>query len=129
MRQIAHPTVHVPSLDVERHRGLALLALIVVLAVAATATFLVVDDGDSGSSVAPQPRISEVTGGRGIVAPPVQRYDGGPNEGTAGVSTSSPAPAVRYDGGPNEGSAEITPSSPAPPVRYDGGPSEGFAGR
>jgi hypothetical protein len=124
MRQLAHPPVHVPSLSVPAHRGFALLALIVVLAFAATATVLIADDGGSSTSVAPEPRISEVTGGRTLVPSPVSRYDGGPNEGTAGSRVSplsSSAPRSRT------GPSPAVPAT-APAQRYDGGPEEGTAG-
>ena len=66
--------------------------------------FAVIDDDDV-TTVAP-PALSTLTVD-GV------RYDGGPEEGTAGVSSLNVAPAaitsgpVRYDGGPNEGSAAI----------------------
>ena len=71
-------------------------------------------------------------GGR---SPGAARYDGGPNEGSADVTTAnalgvmSQTGAHRYDGGPNEGSADIqfrgskaaaTPQTDSP--GYDGGP-------
>ncbi len=44
------------------------------------------------------------------------RYDGGPNEGSADVTTAKPGVypqtgSPRYDGGPNEGSADVTTGS------------------
>jgi hypothetical protein len=61
--------------------------------------------------------------------PPATRYDGGPEEGTRGMTQqrSVPAPGTRYDGGPEEGSRGITSAEP-PATRYDGGPEEGTRG-
>jgi hypothetical protein len=59
---------------------------------------------------------------------PDTRYDGGPEEGTRGMSTTTPAPDTRYDGGPEEGSRGMSTTSPAPDARYDGGPEEGTRG-
>ena len=66
-------------------------------------------------------------GTRGITAPaPGTRFDGGPDEGTRGI-VSGPAPGTRFDGGPDEGSRDIV-SGPAPGTRFDGGPDEGSRG-
>jgi hypothetical protein len=73
------------------------------------------------------------------IQPGATRYDGGPNEGSADVSTAKPGAvpqtgSPRYDGGPNEGSADVTTDSggkasvmPQTGTRYDGGPNEGSA--
>jgi hypothetical protein len=75
------------------------------------------------------PRELEATFDRSSAAP-ATRYDGGPEEGTAVIRSSSSQPAgIRYDGGPEEGTAATRSSSAEPPagIRYDGGPEEGTA--
>jgi hypothetical protein len=76
---------------------------------------------DAAPSVAQQAQAQALPGGT--------RYDGGPEEGTRGMTQqrSVPAPGTRYDGGPEEGSRGITPAAP-PAERYDGGPEEGTRG-
>ena len=56
---------------------------------------------------------------------PGTRFDGGPDEGTRGIT--APAPGTRFDGGPDEGTRGIV-SGPAPGTRFDGGPDEGSRG-
>ena len=66
--------------------------------------------------------------GRTASVQPGTRYDGGPEEGTRGATTSPVAPGTRYDGGPEEGSRGPLTSRVAPDTRYDGGPEEGTRG-
>ena len=81
---------------------------------------ILANDEDPATSVSTAtPAVAPTTSG--------ERYDGGPEEGTAEISTSR-APVSRYDGGPEEGTAAIT-TSRAPVSRYDGGPEEGTAAR
>jgi hypothetical protein len=76
---------------------------------------------DSAPSVAQQAQAQALPNGT--------RYDGGPDEGTRGMTQqrSVPAPGTRYDGGPEEGSRGIAPAAPSV-ERYDGGPEEGTRG-
>ena len=134
MSQLAHPH---PVIAARNHPRVSwtVVALVVLAAAAAVLLFAVIDDDDL--TVSP-PSLSTLTVD-GV------RYDGGPEEGTAGVSSLNVAPAaiasgpVRYDGGPNEGTAGVSSLSSAPeaPIvsrggpmgvtRYDGGPNEGSA--
>ena len=79
------------------HARVAWAALLAVLAVGLTFLVLALTgafDSDSGSA-------SSLPTSEGSTGSPTIRYDGGQEEGTAGLS----APAARYDGGPEEGGA------------------------
>src|SRR5918992_654386 len=67
----------------------------------------------SYSGPAPTRKLDGATDlGRTVPVRPGTRYDGGPEEGTRGATTSPPAPGTRYDGGPEEGTRSIAPSTP-----------------
>ena len=145
-----HPAVVLRS-HYNQLRALLATAMIAVAGLSAAVAILATnDDRDTSAGTATQ------------VSPPGPagdtRYDGGPEEGTANVSSSPPrvtsersfpglaheasgaqAGGQRYDGGPEEGTAALTQrSAPAtfdpnsikqpPGVRYDGGPEEGTSG-
>jgi hypothetical protein len=113
---MAHPTRHVPhvstpprlDLHVRSHRMVAMAALVAILGAIAFGIVLVTDSDDTvvppavpaEQSAAPAPEPS----GAGQT-----RFDGGPEEGTAGVhpstATHTNAGFYRFDGGPNEGTA------------------------
>jgi hypothetical protein len=115
-----------PPTVVRKNPMRALLAFVAlaVVGIAVTAVILTNnnDNGTTDANVASRgPAPAQTTQGL--------RYDGGPEEGTRGI-TQSPQPGTRYDGGPEEGTAAIAASTPAPSTagqRYDGGPEEGSA--
>jgi hypothetical protein len=118
---IQHPAESV-KLSFAARRAAWLLSIAVLIAVAAVAVVLLVSNGDDNNSSASTPASSNT-------ASPVTRYDGGPDEGTAGAATSGvilhsqtqirrgviPGPRPFHGGGFNE--------------RYNGGLEEGTAGR
>ena len=97
MSQLAHPH---PLIAARRHPRVSWLvvALIVCAAAVSIMLFSLADDDDVSRAL---PVVSTLTVD-GI------RYDGGPEEGTAAVSSVTVAPPARYDGGPNEGSAPVS---------------------
>jgi hypothetical protein len=101
MRQIAHP--HNPNMTLSAPtRWLWVVALVAALAVATIGAVALIDDGSETATFSSPAQVS------GQPQPGTVRYDGGPNEGTAGLSVSRPQPGiVRYDGGPNEGMAGV----------------------
>jgi len=119
MAQLAHIQSQVIPANTRTRRviGGAILALLVAGAVVLALTL---PGNDSSSTPANQPS---------AVAPGA-RFDGGPNEGTRGAVTRSPAdsPLTRFDGGPNEGSRGGQVVTPTAGVRFDGGPQEGTRG-
>jgi hypothetical protein len=137
-----------PAVVLRSHFNLvrALLGIAMIAVVALTvAVVMLANDGDdvSGSATARPVESINYGGfnhatGRPDAAPlpqrqpdgatQVQRYDGGPEEGTSGVSSTAPAPVQRYDGGPEEGISGVSSTAPAPVQRYDGGPEEGTSG-
>ena len=105
------PAQH-PSVVLRSHfklvRGLLAIAMVAVLALSAAVVILANDDDQvstatkSTPAVVPQPQTQ-----------PGIRYDGGPDEGTRGLSAQSQATAstTRFDGGPEEGTRGAQPSS------------------
>jgi hypothetical protein len=118
---IQHPAESV-KLSFAARRAAWLLSIAVLLAAAAVAVVLLVSNGDNNNSSASVPASSNT-------ATPVSRYDGGPEEGTAGVA----APAVILHSQTQIRRGVI--SGPRPfhgggfNERYNGGPEEGTAGR
>ncbi|HEY1359884.1 MAG TPA: hypothetical protein VGF21_16400 [Thermoleophilaceae bacterium] len=90
MSQLTHPRLQV-GLSSRFKTWLAVGAATAVAAV--PAAILISNDDNSTSSPA---SAAAATG---------LRYDGGPNEGTRGIS-ATPA-GLRYDGGPEEGAADV----------------------
>jgi hypothetical protein len=70
------------------------VALVAVVALAATVVILADDDIDTKVSVAPK---------SAQVLQPGTRFDGGPDEGTRGIQPQTLPPGTRFDGGPDEG--------------------------
>jgi hypothetical protein len=118
-----HPAVVLRS-HYDHMRALLAVAMIALVGLTAAVVILATDD-DPGTSAgsATQVRAPSQAGST--------RYDGGPEEGTAEVSTSQPRvtesqafPGLaheangaqtderRYDGGPEEGTAEVSASQP-----------------
>ena len=111
----------------------ALLVIAMIAVVGLTVAVVIVandrDDLSSNSALKPAESVNQPSG------PGAARYDGGPEEGTAGLNTAQ-APVTRYDGGPEEGTAIGSPAAaaalsahrPVDGTRYDGGPEEGTRG-
>jgi len=111
----------------------ALLVIAMIAVVGLTVAVVIVandrDDLSSNSALKPAESVNQPSG------PGAARYDGGPEEGTAGLNTAQ-APVTRYDGGPEEGTAIGSPAAaaalsahrPVNGTRYDGGPEEGTRG-
>jgi hypothetical protein len=131
----AIPTQH-PSVVLRSHynhlRALLAVAMIAVVGLTVAVVILANDNDDAGSTSAAVPVESGGTPGE-------VRYDGGPEEGTAGLAVRSApatfdpnsikeAPGVRYDGGPEEGTRGPIAVPDPPGTRYDGGPDEGTRG-
>ena len=118
----AIPSQH-PAVVLRSHynhlRALLVIAAIAVVGLTTAVVILANDDEPATSVSTATPAVAP--------SPTGERYDGGPEEGTAAISTSR-APVSRYDGGPEEGTAAISTSRP-PVTRYDGGPEEGTAAR
>ena len=114
-----HPAVVLRS-HYNHLRALLVIAMIAVVGLTVAVAILANDDDGrtSASFVSPV--------GAPAQAPPAQRYDGGPNEGTSGLLPAQ-RPTTRYDGGPNEGTRGLLPGQ-RPTTRYDGGPEEGSTG-
>ena len=112
----------------------ALLVIAMIAVVGLTVAVVIVandrDDVSSNSALKPAESVHQPSG------PGAARYDGGPEEGTAGLNTAQ-APVTRYDGGPEEGTqaigspaaaAALSADRPVDGIRYDGGPEEGTRG-
>jgi hypothetical protein len=74
----------------------ALLAVALVAIVALAATVVIVANDDNNASTSAQPKAEQQL-------PAGTRFDGGPDEGTRGIQAEAPAPGTRFDGGPDEG--------------------------
>jgi len=95
-------------------RALLVLAILAVVALAATVVILANDDDQvsGGATSAPSAEsinyggFNPATGRPDAVQqelPPGTRFDGGPDEGTRGIQAEPVAPGTRFDGGPDEG--------------------------
>ena len=136
-----HPAVVLKS-HYKAVRALLAAALIAIVALAATVVILANDDDQvSGNTSSAQPIESINYGGfNPATGKPVQqealpngtRFDGGPDEGTRGLSTSAvPAPGTRFDGGPDEGTRGPQSYWEQADARtsYQPAPDEGFKAR
>ena len=86
-----HPAVALKS----HYKAVRALLAVALVALAATIVILANDDTDTKVSIAPK---------SAQVLQPGARFDGGPDEGTRGISTGAALPAgTRFDGGPDEG--------------------------
>jgi hypothetical protein len=134
----AIPTQH-PAVVLRSHyqhlRALLAVAMIAVVGLTAAVVILATRDRGSSTIVSPARVASPVIPAgsqagatidhRGLNAAPgpTTRYDGGPEEGTRGVT---PNPTTRYDGGPEEGTrGALAPL--APPSSQPQAPSGGNA--
>jgi hypothetical protein len=119
--QRQHPAVVLKS-HYKAVRALLAAALIAIVALAATVVILA-NDADTKVSIAPK---------SAQVLQPGTRFDGGPDEGTRGISTGAGLPAgTRFDGGPDEGSrgAQSYWQQANPRTSYQPTPNEGFKAR
>jgi len=100
MSQLTHPRVQFVNLKFRARTWVAVLAALVVLAVPAA---LIVASGDDSATTNQASATGQL------------RYDGGPDEGTRGISAQAPSQSssgpLRYDGGPNEGTRGIPAQS------------------
>jgi hypothetical protein len=123
-----------PEVVLRRHfkavRTLLAVALVAIAALAATVVILATDDDNDGATISAQPNAQPQ------VLPPGTRFDGGPDEGTRGLSQVQPQtlpPGTRFDGGPDEGSrgpqAYSYWESSKPRTSYQPVPNEGFKAR
>jgi hypothetical protein len=107
-----HPAVVLKSHQ-KAVRALLAAALIAVVALAATVVILA-DDADQKASTQPISHQQKLPDGT--------RFDGGPDEGTRGLSTGAvPAPGTRFDGGPDEGTRgpQTSPEQASPLRSYE----------
>ena len=121
-----HPAVVLKS-HYKAVRALLAAALVAIVALAATVV-IVANDSDTKASSAP---ISHQAQAAQQQAPGV-RFDGGPDEGTRGISTGAGLPAgARFDGGPDEGTRgpQSYWESSNPRSSYQPTPDEGFKAR
>ena len=123
--QSQHPAVVLRS-NYNHLRTLLAVAMIAVVGLSAAVVILATDED---GVTTPTARSVDVASAPSL--PAGTRYDGGPDEGTRGLSTSAPAPSpgIRYDGGPEEGTRGLSvTAATSPGIRYDGGPEEGTRG-
>jgi type II secretory pathway pseudopilin PulG len=122
-----HPAVVLKS-HYKAVRALLAVALVAIVALAATVVILASDDDNATTSAQPQAQAQQQL-------PAGTRFDGGPDEGTRGIQAEAQAPGTRFDGGPDEGtrgpqsywqqSDARTSYQPAPDERFKeraGGP-------
>jgi type II secretory pathway pseudopilin PulG len=91
-----HPAVVLKS-HYKAIRALLAVALVAIVALAATVVILASDNDNATTSAQPQAQAQAQQ------LPAGTRFDGGPDEGTRGVQAEAPAPGTRFDGGPDEG--------------------------
>ena len=117
-----HPAVVLKS-HYKAVRALLAAALVAIVALAA-AVVILADDADQKASSAPISHQAQTL--------PGTRFDGGPDEGTRGLSTGAGLPAgTRFDGGPDEGTRGPQPywQQANPRTSYQPTPNEGFKAR
>ena len=112
-------------------RTLLAVALVAIAALAAVVVILATDDDNDSATISAQPNTHQQQ-----VLPPGTRFDGGPDEGTRGLSQVQPQtlpPGTRFDGGPDEGTRGPQASSywesSKPRTSYQPTPNEGFKAR
>jgi hypothetical protein len=94
-----HPAVVLKS-HYKAVRALLAAALIAIAALSATVVLVANDDNSAKVSAQPQAAQQQAPGAR---------FDGGPDEGTRGLSTGAGLPpGTRFDGGPDEGTRGLT---------------------
>ena len=143
-----HPAVVLRS-HYAHVRNLLAIAMVAVVGLSGAVVILANDQDDVSTTTAARPAepanpvgspryFEGVEQGTRANSPalPGTRFDGGPEEGTRGITSVQP-PVSRYDGGPEEGTRgmpspaaarALSVDNPAPGSRYDGGPEEGTRG-
>ncbi|MET0615453.1 MAG: hypothetical protein ABW142_08400 [Thermoleophilaceae bacterium] len=121
-----HPAVVLKS-HYKSVRALLAAALVAIVALAAAVVILANDDNNTTVSAQPNAHQQQIL-------PPGTRFDGGPDEGTRGVSTGAGLPpGTRFDGGPDEGTrgpqAHSYWQQANPRTSYQPTPNEGFKAR
>ncbi|HEX6651300.1 MAG TPA: hypothetical protein VF072_01045 [Thermoleophilaceae bacterium] len=117
-----HPAVVLKS-HYKAIRALLAVALVAIVALAATVVILANDDDNAKVSAQPKAAAQQAPG---------VRFDGGPDEGTRGISTGAALPAgTRFDGGPDEGTRgpQSYWQQADPRTSYQPTPNEGFKQR
>ena len=124
------PAQH-PSVVLRSHfklvRSLLILAVAALLASSA-AVVILANDEDQVNSAA----VSKSAPAAQQQLPAGTRFDGGPDEGTRGLSAQSQLPAgTRFDGGPDEGSRGVRSyyDSPLQRSSYQPAPADGTKAR
>jgi hypothetical protein len=122
-----HPAVVLKS-HYKAVRALLAAALIAIAALASAVVILASDNDSATPSAQPAAK----TAIQEQQLPAGTRFDGGPDEGTRGISTGAGLPpGARFDGGPDEGSRG--PGSywqqASPRTSYQPTPNEGFKAR
>jgi hypothetical protein len=120
-----HPAVVLKS-HYKAVRALLAAALIAIVALAATVVILANDDDNPNVASQPAAKQQQLPAGT--------RFDGGPDEGTRGLSTAATLPpGTRFDGGPDEGTRGPQSQSywqqANPRTSYQPAPDEGFKER
>jgi hypothetical protein len=118
-----HPAVVLKS-HYKAIRALLAVALVAIAALAAAVVIVANDDDNAKVSAQPQAAQQSLPNGT--------RFDGGPDEGTRGVSTGAvPAQGTRFDGGPDEGTRGPQSYWQQAEARtsYQPAPDEGFKER
>jgi hypothetical protein len=101
-----HPAVVLKS-HYKAVRALLAAALIAIAALSAAVVIVANDDDNTKASVQTQAAHEQSL-------PQGTRFDGGPDEGTRGISTGAALPAgTRFDGGPDEGTRGPSYEPPA----------------
>jgi hypothetical protein len=100
-----HPAVVLKS-HYKAVRALLAVALVAIVALAATVVILASDDDNATTSAQPQAQAQQQL-------PAGTRFDGGPDEGTRGIQAEAQAPGTRFDGGPDEGTRGIQSAQPS----------------
>jgi hypothetical protein len=124
------PAQH-PSVVLRSHfklvRALLGLAMVAVIALAAAVVILANDEDQVSSATKATPHGQVQT-----QLPAGTRFDGGPEEGTRGLTSQRTAPAgTRFDGGPEEGTRGPRSYYEQPNQRssYQPAPTDGFKDR
>jgi type II secretory pathway pseudopilin PulG len=125
------PAQH-PSVVLRSHfklvRGLLALAMVAVIALAATVVILANDDVEVNTATKAAPAVQQ----QQVQTPAGTRFDGGPEEGTRGLAAQSSAPVTtRFDGGPEEGTRgpQSYYESPNQRSSYQPAPADSFKDR
>jgi hypothetical protein len=100
------------------------VALVAIVALAATVVILANDDNDATISAQPNAQAQQTL-------PPGTRFDGGPDEGTRGIQAQPLPPGTRFDGGPDEGTRgpQSYWEQSDPRTSYQPAPADGFKAR